>query len=97
MLRLVKFDFDSQIGSKQKGNRPAPVISSEKYRKITITRAWIGVPIHISLDEQTATKGLILCDQIKTVDLEARGFAFVETVLDYILKDVLDVVSGLML
>ncbi|MCL2574587.1 MAG: type II toxin-antitoxin system PemK/MazF family toxin [Defluviitaleaceae bacterium] len=101
---IIKLNFDPQMGTEQKGSRPAIVVSNCKFHKITRKRAWVcpitrtdkRYPIHIPLDERTDTGGVVLCDQIKTVDLEARGFEFIEVAPDDILSDVLDVVGGLL-
>jgi len=101
---IIKLNFDPQIGTEQKGSRPALVVSNNKFHKISKKRAWVcpitrtdkQYPIHVNLDERTDTVGVILCDQIKTVDLEARGFEFIEVVPDDILRDALDIITDFM-
>jgi len=98
---IIKLNFDPQLGTKQKESRPAIVVSNNKYHKITNKRAWVCpitktdrlYPIHISLGETTKTTGVVLCDQLKTVDLAARGFEFIETAPDAVLKDVLEIIA----
>ena len=100
---IILLNFDPQMGTEQKGKRPALVVSNHKYHAITKKRAIVcpitntdrNYPIHIRLDERTTTKGVILSDQIKTVDLEARGFAFLESLPNEILDDVLDILNDL--
>jgi len=101
---IIKLNFDPQVGSEQKGSRPALVVSNDKFHKISIKRAWVcpitrtdrGYPVHICLDKRTNTDGVILCDQIKTVDLEARSFEFIEIAPDDVLRDVLDIIADFM-
>ncbi|MCL2168872.1 MAG: type II toxin-antitoxin system PemK/MazF family toxin [Defluviitaleaceae bacterium] len=98
---IIFLDFDPQAGSEQAGVRPALVVSTNKYHFVTskraivcpITRSDRKLPIHIRLDGRTETKGFIMCDQIKTVDLVARGFEFVEKAPSDIVDRVLDVLA----
>jgi len=101
---IIRLNFDPQMGSEQKGNRPALVVSNDKFHKISRKRAWVcpitrtdkNYPIHIPFDNRTKTQGVILCDQIKTVDLEARGFEFIEKAPGDILQDTLDIIANFM-
>ena len=84
--------------------RPALVVSGDKFHRITKKRAWVcpitrtdkDYPIHVRLDDDMDTKGVVLCDQIKTVDLEARGFEVIEKAPGYIVCEVLDIINGLL-
>ena len=57
-----------------------------------ITNTNRNYPLHIPLDERTTTTGVIMCDQIRTLDLNSRHYIFVEKVPADILKKVIDVV-----
>jgi len=100
---LIKLDFDPHVGTEQSGFRPALVVSGDKYHRVTNKRAWVcpisktdkNYPIHIRLDDSTVTEGVVLCDQIKTVDLVARGFDVIEKAPEHIVWDVLDVIDDL--
>jgi mRNA interferase MazF len=48
------------------------------------------------LNEKTKTSGVILCDQIKTMDIKARKFKFLEDIPEDILENVLEIVFSLM-
>ena len=48
------------------------------------------------LNTEIKTTGVILCDQIKTMDITDRNFKFLEDVPEDILENVLDIVFSLM-
>jgi len=93
---IIKLDFNTQSWL-------ALVISNDKYHKISQNRAWVcpialtdrDYPIHIRLDEHAVTRGVVLCDQIKTIDTETTKFEFIEVAPDNILQNSLDIINGL--
>jgi mRNA interferase MazF len=100
---IIWLDFDPQIGHEQKGRRPALVISNETFNNFSkmaivcpITNVDKNHPFHIKLNEKTKIKGVILCDQARTLDIKARKYEFVEKVPNDILVDVVDIISGFM-
>ena len=98
---IVRLKFDPQQGTEQKGRRPALVVSNYKYEQITKKRAMVcpitntdkDYPIHVRLDERTKTKGVVLSDQVRVVDLEARGFSFIEKAPNDIVEEVVDIIN----
>jgi len=46
--------------------------------------------MHVRLDERTKTTGEILCEHVKSLDLGARGAAYVEALPDDLLQEVLE-------
>ena len=96
---IIKVDLDPQAGHEQPGYRPAIVISNDVFNKKTnltivcpITNTNNRFPLHIPLDERTETMGVILCEHIKALDLNARGYRVVEPLPEDILSKVIDVV-----
>ena len=96
-------DFDPQLGHEQKGKRPALIISNELFNKYSemaivcpITNTDKNHPLHIKLDNSTKTKGVILCDQIKTMDIKIRKYKYLEDISADLLENVLDIVFSLM-
>lgn len=78
-------DFDPQSGHEQKGRRPALVLSNDFLNNHSalafvcpITNTNKKHPFHIELDERTQTTGVILCDQVKMLDVKARNAKFQE-------------------
>jgi mRNA interferase MazF len=98
---IIWLDFDPQIGHEQKGRRPALVVSNETFNNFSnlaivcpITNTNKNHPFHVKLDERTKTKGVILSDQARTLDIKARNFEIIEKVHDDILLEVIDIISG---
>ena len=93
---IIKINFNPQQGHEQAGYRPAVVISNNFFNKISgfaivcpITNTNRNFPLRIKLDDRTVTTGDILCDQVRSLDINARGFNFVEKLPEDILKKVL--------
>ena len=85
---IVWLNFNPQKGHEQAGKRPAFVISPEKYNKVTglmlccpITSKQKGYPFEVELKE-LPIQGVILCDQIKSLDFQARNVQLAYEVRD---------------
>lgn len=96
---IIKVNFNPQSGHEQAGFRPALVISNAIFNKKTnltivcpISNTNNIFPLHIPLDSRTKTTGSVLCQHIKSLDLKARGFEYVEKVPDDIMTQVLDII-----
>jgi len=99
---IVLVDFDSQAGYEQKGRCPALLISNDLFNKYSemailcpITNTDKNHPLHVKLNDKTKTNGVILCDQIKTMDIKARNFKYLENIPEDILENVLDIAFSL--
>jgi mRNA interferase MazF len=98
---IIWLDFDPQTGHEQRGRRPALVISNEIFNRFSnlaivcpITNNNKKHPFHLRLDERTKTTGTILCDQVKTSDINARNYTYIESIPDDILFNVIDIITG---
>ena len=98
---IIWLDFDPQKGYEQKGRRPALIISNDTFNNFSkmaivcpITNMDKNHPFHIRLNEKTKTKGVILCDQARTLDIKARNYEFIESISEDILTEVIDIVYG---
>lgn len=96
---IIKISFNPQKGHEQAGYRPAVVISNNFFNLKTnltivcpITNTNNKFPLHISLDSRTKTTGVILCEHIKALDLNARPFTVIEQLPKDILSQVINVV-----
>ena len=76
---LVWLHFDPQAGYEQSGHRLALVLSPKKYNKLTnlmlccpLTTVIKGYPFEVAT-KVDGKKGVVLADQIKSVDWYARG------------------------
>ena len=98
---LVYVEFDPQAGHEQMGKRPALVVSNKTFNQFTkltmvcpITNTKKKYPLHVTLDSRTKTTGVIMCEQVKSLDLNARNATFFERLPDDVLAEVLDILNG---
>ncbi|KJS15180.1 MAG: toxin MazF [Peptococcaceae bacterium BRH_c4b] len=98
---IVLLEFDPQAGHEQKGKRPALVVSNSTYNRFTkiamvcpITNTKRDFPLHIELDERTKTTGVIMCEQVKALDIHARNVIFLEKAPKNIVEEVVDIFIG---
>jgi len=76
---VVWLDFEPQTGHEQKGRRPAVVLSPVSYNlKVglallcPITSHVKGYPFEVALPAGLPVQGVILADQLKSLDWRAR-------------------------
>jgi mRNA interferase MazF len=81
---VVWLDFDPQTGREQAGRRPAFVLSPLVYNRrvglalfCPITSRAKGYPFEVALPDGLGVEGVVLSDQIKSLDWRRRraGFA----------------------
>ena len=80
---VVWMSFDPRAGHEQAGHRPALVLSPERYnRKVglalfcPITMQRKGYPFEVAVPEGLKVSGVILSDQVKSLDWRARKTRF---------------------
>ena len=93
---LVWLDFNPQVGHEQAGRRPAVVISPGAYNgKVglallcPVTNQRKGYPFEVSIPPGLPVQGVILTDQVKSLDWRARRAEFVCRLPDTVLTDLL--------
>jgi len=99
---IVWLSFDPQAGHEQAGRRPAFVLSPESYNRKTglflacpITSRAKGYPFEIVLPDGLAVSGVILADQIKSLDWRVRRAEFASATDDNVLNEVVSLVLPL--
>lgn len=99
---IIYIDFDPTKGHEQAGRRPAVIVSNNDFGKYVglavvcpITNRIRNYPTHVKLDSRTKTTGEILCDQVRTMDLEARNADFVEKLPNDLFFEVKDIVRSI--
>ncbi len=96
---LIRIDADPSAGHEQQGSRPALVLSPEAFNRFgmalacPVTRG-AGVARDLAWTVPLAgaglvTEGLVLCNQVRTVDWQARRAQFIEAVPAGLVADVL--------
>lgn len=98
---IIYIEFNPQAGHEQKGKRPALVVSNFTYNRFTklamvcpITNTSREFPLHLPLDERTKTTGVIICEQVKALDIYARDVYYYEKAPIDITEEVLDIIFG---
>ena len=98
---LVWLEFSPQEGHEQAGRRPALVISHRDYNRKTgfalfcpITSHAKGYPFEVPVSGKS-TNGVILSDQVKSLDWRARRARLIEKSRAGILAEVLSKLSTL--
>jgi mRNA interferase MazF len=71
--------FDPQSGHEQKGRRPALVISNDLFNRHTglaivcpITNTRRDYPFHVAIAGSESVTGVVMVDQVKSIDFRAR-------------------------
>lgn len=100
---LVWLNFRPQTGREQAGRRPAVVISPKAYNRPTqlalvcpITSQCKGYPFEVMLPEGLAVQGVVLSDQIKSLDWFAREVERADRLDAVTLSEVIKKVSVLL-
>ena len=98
---IVMLNFDPQSGHEQKGRRPALIVSNDQFHKRTnlamvcpITNTRSGFPTHLLLDDKTLTTGVIMCEQVKCLDIFARDVTYKESVPKETLDEAVDLICS---
>jgi len=98
---IIIVNFNPTEGHEQSGNRPAIIVSNKLFNTISnltivcpITNTNKEHPFHVPLDDRTKTTGVILCDQIRVLDLTARNARVVESAPLDIIQEASDIIKG---
>lgn len=96
---IIKLNFNPQSGHEQAGFRPAVVISNDFFNEkvnmtivCPITNTNRSFPLHIPLDDRTKTTGYVLCEHIKSIDLEVRSYNYVERIPQDLLDEIISTI-----
>lgn len=96
---IVKLSFNPQKGHEQAGFRPAVVVSNDVFNRnaklailCPITNTNNEFPLHVPLDSRTETTGVILCEHLKSLDLNAREHIFIEKCPEDILEKAINII-----
>lgn len=98
---IIIINLDPRSGHEQAGKRPALVVSNDTFNSrcnivlaCPITSTVNGFPLHVILDDRTKTQGSVLCEHIRSLDIEARGYRVVERLPSDLLSNVIDVINA---
>jgi len=92
---IIWLEFDPQKGHEQKGRRPGIVLSKKEYNQKSnlaiicpITSKIKDYPFEVRIN--SIIQGVILSDQIRSIDWKSRNAAFIEKIPEEILKEILE-------
>lgn len=92
---IVWLQFSPQTGNRQSGKRPAYVISPRQYNSkvklglfCPVTSRIKGYPFEVHIPENNKIEGVILVDQIKSLDWQARQAELIYKLPDQIFEEV---------
>lgn len=93
---VVWMSFDPQAGHEQKGRRPGLILSPAAYNARSgltlccpITSQIKGYPFETPLSPAERVQGVILCDQVRSLDWRARKVRLIERAARDCVEDVL--------
>ena len=100
---IVWLDFNPQSGHEQAGTRPALVLSPKPYNSkvglmlcCPITGQQKGYPFEVELKGTHGITGVVLADQLKSLDWKARKAEYKGRVSSTVLNDVLAKIHALL-
>ena len=98
---IIIINLDPKSGHEQAGKSPALVVSNDTFNSrcnivlaCPITSTVNGFPLHVILDDRTKTQGSVLCEHIRSLDIEAGGYRVVERLPSDLLSNVIDVINA---
>ena len=98
---IIVMNFNPQTGFEQQGRRPALVVSNNTFNRhckmalvCPITNTDKEHIFHIRLDSRTHSTGVVLCDQVRSLDVTARKAVFIERAPEDVLDLAIDLVCS---
>ena len=93
---VVWLDHDPRTGHEQSGRRPALVLSPKAYNRAAglmlccpVTTQAKGYPFEVELTGVKGLKGVVLSDQVRSLDWQARGGEKAGRATDDVMAEVL--------
>ena len=98
---FVALTFDPQSGHEQRGRRPALVVSNDLFNKATglciacpVTNTRRDFPFHVSIPEGQAVTGVVMVEQVRSIDYRSRGVRRIGTAAEPVLEEVLSILDA---
>lgn len=100
---IVWLNFNPQVGREQAGRRPAVVLSPGSYNgkvglllACPITSQVKGYPFEVAIPAGLKIRGVVLSDQVKSLDWRGRETEFVDRLPASAVNEVLAKISALL-
>jgi len=98
---FVAVDVDPQSGHERKGRRPALVISNDLFNQATglcivcpVTNTRRGYPFHVAIPEGLGVTGVVMVEQVKSLDFQARSVKRIGPAPEPVLEEVLSILDA---
>ena len=98
---LVALSLDPQSGHEQRGRRPALVISNDLFNRGTglciacpITTTRRDYPFHVPIPDDPNVRGLVMVEQVRSIDFRSRKAKRIGRISDQILAEVLSMLDA---
>jgi len=98
---FISVTFDPQSGHEQKGRRPALVVSNTLFNEQTglaivcpLTTTHRGYPFHVAVLGNPDVKGLVMVEQVKSIDYRARQAKSIGEASEDLLDEVLSILDA---
>jgi len=98
---LIALTFDPQSGHEQRGRRPALVVSNDLFNRHTglcivcpITSTRRDYPFHVALPDGLEVTGVVMAEQVKSIDFQARAAKRIGHAPEPVLDEVLAVLDA---
>jgi len=98
---LITVTFDPQSGHEQRGRRPALVVSNDLFNKHTglcmacpITNTRRDYPFHVSIPEGQEVTGVVMVEQVKSIDFRSRKVKRIDEAPEAVLQEVLSILDA---
>ena len=93
---FIRLNFDPQTGHEQKGSRPALVVSHSAFNKkmgfvfvCPISTTKRKNPFYVAIPEGKKVTGVIMADQLRSLDYRARNATYISKCPEELLHEVL--------
>lgn len=93
---VVKVSFDPQMGHEQAGYRPAVVVSNRLMNDrlslvymCPVTHTNRNNPFHYELKGYSFANGYVMCDQMKSMDINSRIFMKIGSLKDADIREII--------
>lgn len=100
---FVELSFRPDHGHEQHGRRPALVVSNDLFQHATglcvvcpITRTDRKHPFHVAIPPGFGVDGVVLADQVRSVDARARGVRSLGHAPDSLVDEVLAILDAVL-
>jgi mRNA interferase MazF len=100
---LIWIDFDPQAGHEQMGKRPALVVSHDGFNQkmgfafvCPISNTQRQNPFYVVIPTGAAVTGVIMADQLRSLDFRARKASLIGICPEPVFQDVLRRISPIM-